>query len=67
MPQPGIAVTDIVQDHNGSVAILDIGAREHEPDEVTERVGYDVALAVLDFLARIEALGFPWSWHSEFP
>lgn len=48
-------MTNVVQHRNAPVAILDIGAMDHEPDQVAKRIGDDVALAALDFLASIEA------------
>ena len=53
--QPGPAGPDGAQDRWRSVAILNAGRVNHEPDQQAERVGDDVPLATLDPLAGVEA------------
>ena len=57
VPQPRIERTDRGQDIDRTVAILDVGGMDQQPDEITLGVGHDVSLAAFDLLAGVEASG----------
>jgi hypothetical protein len=54
--QPGIKRANGGREANGSIAILDIGRVNLQADQMALSVYDNVALAVLDFLARIKAV-----------
>lgn len=56
MAQPGIQRADRLDDANGAVAVLDIGRVNIDANQMTKRVGDDVALAPLDLLAGIKSV-----------
>ena len=43
------------QQREGAIAILDIGGKDHDVQQQTQRVDEDVPLATLDLLARVVA------------
>ena len=52
--QPRETVADRGQQRNRTVAILNLGTMDDGPDQPAARIGDDVALAALDFLAGVE-------------
>ena len=51
-----------------NVAVLDLGAVDHDRDQQAAGVGEDVTLAALDFLSGVEApdtVRFPWFLRSD--
>ena len=55
MAQPGEGLAHGAQHQGSAVAVLNIGAVNHQSDQQAERIGHDMALAALYLLARVEA------------
>lgn len=55
-----VAPARSLQRQLAAVAVLDIGAVDTHAEQAPIRVGQDVPLAVVDFLARLIALGAPF-------
>ena len=56
--QPGTQMPDRGEDAHRTIAVLDVGGMDLQPDQVAQRIDDDMALAALDLLAGVIP---PWA------
>ena len=55
MSKPRKRIADRIENYGSAIPILDVGTMDGQPHEQSRRVGDDMALTSVDFLARIVA------------